>query len=186
MAFHRITDAWVCSTSAVVGRRHADAAAERRREVGWVTVSTFEMMLTSVCRNAFHSEACQPTEMVFLPNATYRSESNERYYSQLCLQDRRVIRDPICGIEGNLQLGRVALSHRCADCVRGLSHMTVKQVPRKEVRRALRVQVWKTITCGARQRKHNLRHERIGALRSRKSSSAALIVVDERWRCSVS
>jgi hypothetical protein len=41
--------------------------------------------------------------------------------------------------------------------------MTVQQVLRKEVRRALGVEVWHTITCGARKRQHNLRHKRIGA-----------------------
>jgi hypothetical protein len=41
--------------------------------------------------------------------------------------------------------------------------MAVQQVPRKEVRRALRVEIWNTITCGARKRQYNLRHQRIGA-----------------------
>ena len=45
----------------------------------------------------------------------------------------------------------------------GVDRMTVQQVPRKEVRRTRRVQVWDTITCGARKRQHNLRHQRIGA-----------------------
>ena len=50
-----------------------------------------------------------------------------------------------------------------AQAASGVYRMTVKQVPRKEVRRALRVQVWDTITCGARKRQHNCRHKRIGA-----------------------
>jgi hypothetical protein len=45
----------------------------------------------------------------------------------------------------------------------GVYRMTIKQVPRKEVRRALSVQVWNSISCGARKREHNRRHERIGA-----------------------
>ena len=45
----------------------------------------------------------------------------------------------------------------------GVYRMTVQQVQRKEVRRALRVEVWDTITCGARKRQRNLRHKRIGA-----------------------
>jgi len=63
-----------CSTSAVVGRRHADAAAECRGEVCWVTVPTFERNVDDayICMpqqfaRAFHSEACQPAERCFSP-----------------------------------------------------------------------------------------------------------------------
>jgi hypothetical protein len=46
--------------------------------------------------------------------------------------------------------------------------MPVQQVPRKEVGGALRVEIWNTITCGARKRQYNFRHERIGAREARR------------------
>src|SRR6266404_6510961 len=158
-----------CSTSAVVGRRHADAAPERRGEVCWVTVSTFERNVDDayICMpqqfaRPFHSEACQPAEWCFSPmRVTEPNQLKSTTASYACkIAERYGIRYVGSKVIFNSAESRALTAARTAS---GVDRMTVQQVPRKEVRRTRRVQVWDTITCGARKRQHNLRYAQVYA-----------------------